>query len=271
MGQGAKIIGLGAVVALLIVMVAVVTSSEGDPGGPPPTVTFVEASEEPLPLPPELDPGAQDGGATPAAAPAPKPRPARRSAPKPTIVQMPIPFPRARRQQMAAYSERHYGERTARLSDPEVIVQHFTVTPSVEATYDVFAPNTPDPEFGELPGTCSHFVVGKDGTIHQFVPLDIRCRHTVGLNWTSIGIEHVGSSDREIMGNRAQLTASMRLTTWLRCRYEIANRNVIGHNENRSSRYHRENVAAMRNQTHGDFTKATMDTYRAKLRERRCA
>ena len=31
------------------------------------------------------------------------------------------------------------------------------------------------------------------------------CRHTVGLNYTSIGIEHVGLSDAEVLGNPRQL------------------------------------------------------------------
>jgi hypothetical protein len=48
------------------------------------------------------------------------------------------------------------------------------------------------------------------------------CRHTVGLNWTSIGIEHVGTSDREILANPRQLHASLRLTAWLRCHDHVA-------------------------------------------------
>jgi N-acetylmuramoyl-L-alanine amidase len=40
---------------------------------------------------------------------------------------------------------------------------------------------------------------------------------------------------------------------------------VIGHNENRASPYHRERVARLRSQTHADFPKAAMDTYRRRL------
>ena len=67
------------------------------------------------------------------------------------------------------------------------------------------------------------------------------------------------------MGNARQLAASLRLTRWLRCRYGIGPNNVIGHNENRSSPYHRENVERLKTQTHGDFTASTMRTYRSKL------
>ena len=80
-----------------------------------------------------------------------------------------------------------------------MIVIHFTETPDFSSTFNTFAPDTPDSELHELPNTCAHFVIDRDGTIHQLVPLDIMCRHTVGLNYTAIGIEHVGYSDREIL------------------------------------------------------------------------
>ena len=83
----------------------------------------------------------------------------------PPIVQHPIPFGARRRADMAAYARRHYGLRTWRLRSPRVIVEHLTVNGSLQATYAAFAPNVPDPELHERPGTCSHFVVGRDGTI----------------------------------------------------------------------------------------------------------
>ena len=57
----------------------------------------------------------------------------------------------------------------------------------------------PDSELHELPGTCAHFVIDTDGTIYQLVSTSIMCRHTVGLNYTAIGIEHVGTSDAQIL------------------------------------------------------------------------
>jgi WD40 repeat protein len=39
------------------------------------------------------------------------------------------------------------------------------------------------------------------------LPLWIRCRHTVGLNYTAIGIEHVGTSDAQILHNAAEMRA----------------------------------------------------------------
>jgi N-acetylmuramoyl-L-alanine amidase len=189
---------------------------------------------------------------------------------RPPIVQRPIPFGAARKRETAAYARRHYGLNTFRLRDPHVIVEHLTVTSSIQATYDTFAPDRPDPELHELPGVCSHFVVGRDGTIVQFVPLAIMCRHTVGLNWTAVGIEHVGFRDADVMGNPRQLRASLALTRWLRCRFGIKVRDVIGHNESLSSPYHRERVARLRRQTHGDMARAAMQRYRARLRALSC-
>jgi N-acetyl-anhydromuramyl-L-alanine amidase AmpD len=187
------------------------------------------------------------------------------AAPQPTIVQKPIPFPRERKEQMAAYARRHYDVDSYRLRDPKVIVEHYTVTETFQQTYNTFAPNHPDPSFNEYPNTCAHYVIDRDGTIYQLVPRSIMCRHTVGLNYTSFGIEHVGKSDGDVMNNKRQLAASLRLTRWLRCRYGIATKNVIGHSESLSSPYHKENVERIRKQTHGDMTKATMRKYRSQL------
>jgi hypothetical protein len=43
----------------------------------------------------------------------------------PPIRQWRIPFPASRKQEMAAYSGRHYGRATYRLVDPQVIVEHY--------------------------------------------------------------------------------------------------------------------------------------------------
>ena len=189
---------------------------------------------------------------------------------RPTIHAWPIPFGAARKRQMAAYSLRHYGEDTYVLSHPKVIVEHYTETATAQQAYDTFAPDVPDSEFGELPNTCAHFLVERDGRIDQLVALSIRCRHTTGLNWTAIGVEHVGSSDAQILGDSAQIAASLRLTRWLRCTYGIALSNVIGHNESLSSPYHRDLVPAFQHQTHSDFNHADMHVYRTRLARLRC-
>jgi hypothetical protein len=187
------------------------------------------------------------------------------AAPKPPVEWDPIPFGADRKRQMRRYSLRHYGEAKAKLVEPKVIVEHYTGSSSFESAFETFAANAPDVEFGERPGVCSHFLIDRDGAVHQLVSLRWRCRHTVGLNDSAIGIEHVGVSDADVMGRRAQRTASLRLTRWLQGRFGVATSDVIGHAESLSSPYHHELVRAMRKRTHGDFAPATMRRYRARL------
>ncbi|HEV2062482.1 MAG TPA: peptidoglycan recognition family protein, partial [Solirubrobacteraceae bacterium] len=196
--------------------------------------------------------------------PAPAPaRAAQQEAPKPRMHWDPIPYGARRKRQMRRYARRHYGIRTHRLERPRTIVQHFTAGDTYADARDHFAANRPD--LGELPGTCSHFVVDRRGTIHQLVRLGLMCRHVVGLNHVAIGIEHVGRSDAQVMGNRRQLDASLRLTRWLQDRYDIPNRHVIGHAESLSSPFHRERVNAWRGLTHADFARPAMRRYRRML------
>jgi len=191
-------------------------------------------------------------------------------APPPPIHHWPIPFAASRRAEMAAYSRAHYGEDTYVLSHPKVIVEHYTETAGAQEAWNTFAVDVPDSEFHALPNTCAHFLVERNGRIDQLVALSIRCRHTVGLNWTAIGIENIGLSDAEILADPAQMAASLRLTRWLRCRYGIALHNVIGHNESLSSPYHRERVPAFQQQTHSDWNHADMNRYRARLARLPC-
>src|SRR6201995_1272728 len=136
---------------------------------------------------------------------------------KPHIVWDPIPFGAARKAQMTAYVRRHYGrfmKPTWRLIGRHVIVIHATDA-GYGSTFNTFADDVPDSELHELPATCAHFVIDTDGVIHQLVSLGTMCRHTVGLNWTAIGIEHVGFSDAQVLGDAGQMRASLTLVHWL--------------------------------------------------------
>ena len=184
---------------------------------------------------------------------------------RPPIVKRPIPFGPKRKREMAAYSERHYGQHRWRLRHPRVIVEHMSQTSTAAAVYNTFAPDVPDIELGELPNVCSHFVISPAGRILELVNLRTRCRHTVGLNWTAIGIEHAGYGDSDVLGNPAELRASLWLTQYLRCRFGIRLGDVIGHAESLTSPYHHELVPSLRAQTHGDWKHGSMRVYRQKL------
>jgi len=195
------------------------------------------------------------------------PRPAE-PAPRPRIRKWHIPLTAQRGRETAAYAQRHYGLRRSTIAAPHVIVEHLTENDSVDATFNTFAPDVPDVELHELPGLCSQFVIARDGAIYQLTPVRFMCRHTVGLNWTAIGVEHVGYREDDVLNRRAQLDASLRLTRWLRCRYRIPVRDVIGHAESLTSPFHRERVAELRTQTHADWQSWAMRRYRALLRAR---
>jgi N-acetylmuramoyl-L-alanine amidase len=184
---------------------------------------------------------------------------------KPKIVWKPIPFGAKRLSETAAYSKRHYGRRAYRLRTPHVIIEHYTDGTTFSGAWNTFASNAK--HLGEYPGTCAHFIVDRDGTIYQLVHLDIRCRHAVGMNYTAIGIEHVGTSDAMVLNDAKQMHASIRLTLWLMQRYGINIGNVIGHAETLESPYHHELYPSWRCLTHADFPHWAMHTYRHRVRD----
>jgi N-acetylmuramoyl-L-alanine amidase len=187
------------------------------------------------------------------------------AATKPPIHKRLIPYPQKRKREMAGYSKRHYGQHKWRLNNPKVIVIHYAVAGSISSIFNTFRTDQPDVEFHELPNVCSHYAVAASGAVYKFVPPTIRCRHTVGLNWTAIGIEHVGFSDQDILNRPAQLNGSLQFVQWLRCRFGIPVSNVIGHNESLSSPFYKELDPRFQGQTHGDWNHADMQTYRAGL------
>lgn len=192
-----------------------------------------------------------------------------RSARRPAVRQDPIPYPRKRKREMAAYSKRHYGHRRWRLLHPHVIVLHFTGGNSYSSARNAFASDTP--ERGELPGVCAHFIVAKDGVIHQLVSTKIRCRHAIGLNFIAIGIEMVqpaGSdshwADQKILHRPPQIRSALRLVRFLRAKYGIKMRNVIGHAMANDSPYFKDHEG-WRND-HTDWLARDVRVFRRRLR-----
>lgn len=188
---------------------------------------------------------------------------------RPPIHRDPIRYAHRRKRQMAAYSARHYGRRGWRLRDRKVIVLHFTAGPSYRSAWETFASNAPNR--GELPGVCAHFVVEKDGRIQVLVKPSIRCRHTIGLNHLSIGVEMVqeggrGShwADRQILRRRSQIQPTLRLVAWLKQRFRIKMRDIIGHGmANDSPRF--KDLEGWRND-HTDWLRRDVTTFRHRLR-----
>jgi len=188
--------------------------------------------------------------------------------PRPAIRRDPIPYGHERRRQMAAYSARHYGRRKWRLDHPRAIVLHFTGGPSYRSAWETFAANAPN--MGELPGVCAHFVIEKRGRIHRLVRPGIRCRHTIGLNHRSIGIEMVqetgrGShwADRQILRRHRQIKAALHLVGWLKQRFGIPMRDIIGHAMANDSPYFKD-LQGWRND-HTDWLRRDVREFRHRL------
>ena len=170
---------------------------------------------------------------------------------------------------MAAYSRRHYGKREWRLRDPDAIVLHFTASDSYSSVWSTFDSNAPN--LGETPGVCSQYVIKQRGTIAELVPPRIRCRHTIGLNHRSIGIEMVQATgrgprwaDRQILSRRPQIRSALRLVAWLQARFEIRTGDVIGHSMANDSPYFKD-LEGWRND-HSDWLKRDVKVFRKRLR-----
>jgi hypothetical protein len=193
------------------------------------------------------------------------------AAAKPSITADPISYGGARKAQMAAYSRRHYGQREWRLTDPKVIVLHFTATDSYDSVWSSFDSNAPN--LGERPGVCSQYVIEQDGTIDELVSPGIRCRHTIGLNQVAIGIEMVQSTgrgshwaDQQILGRRKQIGSALRLVRWLQVRYAIPTDEVIGHSMANDDRYFKD-LEGWTND-HTDWLKRDIKEFRHRLKRR---
>lgn len=183
---------------------------------------------------------------------------------RPLIVWKKIPFGAKRKAQTAAYSKRHYGEHTWHLTTPQVVVEHYTAGNSFDSAWNYMANN--GVHLGERPGVCAHFLIDTDGTVYQLVNLGARCRHAIGMNWTAIGIEHVGTNAKKILHNHAMMSASLHLTVWLMAKYGISWGNVIGHAETLQSPFHQELYPDWQCSTHADWQRADMRKYRKRLK-----
>jgi N-acetylmuramoyl-L-alanine amidase len=214
-----------------------------------------------------------DGSAWPARAASPNSEaraaatPSASPVPAPHIVRALIPYGATRRRQMAAYCRRHYGVAKWRLH-PRAIVLHFTAGPTYASARATFVSNAPNR--GELPGVAAHFIIAQTGRIYQLLPTTVRCRHTIGLNYCAIGIEMVqvagsGShwADQQILHRRRQIGAALRLVRYLRAKYSIKMRNVIGHaTANRSLLF--KDLEGWHND-HTDWLAVDVRAFRARL------
>jgi N-acetyl-anhydromuramyl-L-alanine amidase AmpD len=153
------------------------------------------------------------------------------------IHKTPIQFNEERIALTRQYQLSHYGINAKSIEiEPKMIVLHWTCIPTFKATFRVFnSPTFPQnsPRINELPGNLnvsSHFVVDRDGRIHQLMPDHWMARHVIGLNHYAIGIENIGGIDGKDDLTDAQVKANAFLVCYLKKKYPEINY-VIGHND----------------------------------------
>jgi len=189
---------------------------------------------------------------------------------RPPIFKKLIAFGDTRRAQMADYSKRHYRQHTYLLTGPKVVVLHHTAGANWQSAWWTFQNNTA--YNNEKPGVSAHFIIGKDGTIYQCVPLYLRARHAIGMNWTSFGIEFVQEPrsgkdghwmDQQILNRPEQARAGLQLVRYLQLRYGITDRNIVGHATANDSPYFKD-YTGIKNAA-GDWYAAEVRKFRARL------
>lgn len=151
-----------------------------------------------------------------------------------TIVQKPIQINETRTALTLDYLRERYGiEQDEPTITPTMVVVHWTVIPTLEQTFAAFNPaELPAARDGIRSGgqlnVSSQFVIDRDGTIYQLLPETYMARHTIGLNYTAIGIENIADG-QDLPMTEAQLDANARLIRYLAGKYPIEF--VLGHSE----------------------------------------
>ena len=104
------------------------------------------------------------------------------------------------------------------------------------------------------------------------MPLNLRARHCIGMNWKSIGIEFVQESqsgkdghwmDRQILNRDKQITAGLRLVRYLKARFGIRNTDIVGHATANKSRFFMDKTGAKN--AAGDWYAAEVKVFRSRL------
>ena len=142
---------------------------------------------------------------------------------------------------MSEYSQKHYGSPNYNLVNPQIIVVHSTETKNLQIALNVFQNDfligRKDIDSGGDVNVGTHFLIDTNGTIYASTPLEYMARHTIGLNYTAIGIENIGFAGKL---TKEQLNSNIKLIKYLKNHYKSI-KYIIGHYEYRdtnSPHYH---------------------------------
>ncbi len=154
------------------------------------------------------------------------------------IKQTPIEFGETRVELTKKYIKSHYALDVQDIKIvPKIIVIHHTAIDDFNDSLSRFASETlpsirADINNGGALNVSAHFMVERDGTIHQLMPLNVMARHVIGLNYNSIGIENVGGQGGADNLTKEQLEANIALIKELQKKF-LTIEYLIGHYEYR--------------------------------------
>ncbi len=158
--------------------------------------------------------------------------------PRLAVVDRPIPFPPERVELTREYIRQHYGLQVDNIEIvPRIIVLHWTAIDGLDRSWEAFRRPTLAGARPELAGAGDlnvsvQFLVDRDGTLYRLMPETWMGRHTIGLNYNSIGVENVGGVGGRPDLTPAQVRANIRLVRYLAQKYPTI-RYLIGHDEYR--------------------------------------
>jgi N-acetyl-anhydromuramyl-L-alanine amidase AmpD len=150
------------------------------------------------------------------------------------LIDKPITYDEKREQLSLEYLEKRYGIHLDKAGiTPKIIVLHWTVTPTMEKTFQAFDPPMLPESRAAIKSASnlnvsSHFLVDRDGKVYKLLPETHFARHVIGLNHCAIGIENVGGTDALPL-TKAQTRANIKLVKYLAGKYNIEY--LIGHYE----------------------------------------
>jgi len=154
------------------------------------------------------------------------------------IKQTPINFSKTRVDLTKEYIKNHYGLDVKNIKiTPKIVLVHYTAIEGFEKSLARFKSQTLPTDRPEIIkasalNVSTHFMVERDGTIHQLMPLDFMARHVIGLNYNSIGIENVGGEGYVQDLTVEQLLANIFIVNYLKKKFPSIEY-VVGHHEYR--------------------------------------
>jgi len=154
------------------------------------------------------------------------------------IIQTPINFGDLRVELTKEYIKNHYALEPKDIKiTPKIVLIQYTAIDDYEDSLKRFISQTlpndrPEISKASALNVSTHFMVERDGTIHQLMPLDFMARHVIGLNYSAIGIENVGGEGRIENLTKEQVDANVFIVNYLKKKFPTIEY-VVGHHEYR--------------------------------------